>query len=205
MTLTANSIMKKIFSVVIFFSLLSYSCKKLDDKSNQVNEDAISAVTNARTTAEMKNSYALLTSAEKLAIWNLHFESFVSENNLTQEQLNFISDFKQQWLQIELFDRTSDLFNNFNSQIPTIKGNAMTLLGVDDTYSLLFNLDLAKRATQLQIALEPGYDLSDNDCHCSKSDPYCNVGSCNGGGCKESSWGCGTLWFFSCTGNCKFL
>lgn len=196
--------MKKIFSIAILFSLLSYSCKKLDDKSNKVNEDAISTVANARTEGEMRNSYALLNSEEKLAIWDLHFESYVSEHNLTQDQLNFISNFRQQWLQIDLFDRTSDLFNNFNSQLPDIKHNAVTLFGVDDTYSLLFNLDLARRATQLQIALDdPG--LSDNDCHCSKTDPYCNVGSCVSNGCKESSWQCGTLWMFSCNGNCKFL
>lgn len=188
--------MKKLLSIVILFTFFNFSCKKLDHNSDQVNGDAISAVSNAKSREMMKNSYALLNSEEKLAMWSQHFDTFVSENELTEDQLNFISDFKQQWLQIELFDQKGDLFDNFTSQISSIKENAIKILGVDYAYTLLFDLNMEGKAAP---------PANDNDCHCSKTDSYCNVGSCEANGCKQSSWGCGTLWMFSCGGVCKFI
>lgn len=200
--------MKKLIGLFIFSALVIYSCKKSDENNEQVNNDAISAVTTARTLGEMKNSYALLNPSEKLAIWNLHFEAYANEKQLTAEQSKFISDFKNQWLKEDLFNKTSSLAFNFSSKIPQIKNEAVMLFGVDDTYSLLYDLDLLRRASQLQISIEdPSVGIGgDNDCHCSKSDSYCNRGDCRGQtGCKESNWGCGTLWWNGCDGLCKFL
>ncbi len=206
--------MKKLFSILILSSLLNYSCKKLDGKMEQVDEDAISNVLKIKSIQQMKNSYALLNSDEKLESWNRHFESFISSNDLTKDQLKFISNFKKQWLQKELFDKTSKRIQKFNLEVPKIKHDAILLFGVKDTYLLFFDLRLHKknsatllysRVGDLDVDIIDDDGVTTSDCKCSQSDPYCNVGNCENNGCNSSNLGCGTLWLYSCDGVCKFL
>ena len=43
------------------------------------------------------------------------------------------------------------------------------------------------------------------NCNCSTNDDWCPgpFGSCSSGECKNTSWGCGFFWAYSCDGKCR--
>lgn len=42
------------------------------------------------------------------------------------------------------------------------------------------------------------------DCTCSRGSDWCAAGMrCDASPCTATEWGCGTLWMYPCTGDCK--
>lgn len=192
------------------------SCTKSITQTDVVDETALSAVMASKDYNQLKVNYALLKPSEKLEIWNRHIEYFIQSHDLSSEQLAFVHDFKKSWLVRNIFEENSIALKNFTLALPQIKYKAQSLLGVPDAFSLLIDLPSDQgyygySATTVQ-AKTNGVRTNDvtppppdNDCHCSRSDSYCNARSCRDNGCKSSSAGCGTLFLFSCNGVCSLL
>ena len=210
--------MKRItLMMLVTISLLS-SCTKSSIPTDTVDEAALSAVMSSRNYRELKINYALLKPAEKLELWNRHIEYFIQTHDLTSDQSAFVNEFKNQWLIKNIFEESSTTLNNFTLALPQIKYKAQLLLGIPDAFSLLMDLPsdkgyygyhpvLTNSAVSINSIKSTGVKpLEDsNDCSCSQTDPYCNVGSCRDNGCSTSSLGCGTLFLFKCNGVCQFF
>lgn len=205
--------MRKIMLLSLIAICLFSSCTKSTETNDTIDEAALSAVMSSKDFNQLKIGYALLKPAEKLEVWNRHIEYFIQSRDLTSEQLAFVHDFKRTWLKGNLFEENSITLKNFTLALPKIKYKAQSLLGVPDAFSLLIDLPSDKgyygySAATNRVApngVRANNAPPDNDCHCSRTDSYCNAGTCRDNGCKTSGAGCGTLFLFSCNGICSLL
>jgi hypothetical protein len=203
--------MKRITLVIVITISILSSCSKSSTLSDKVDEAALTAVMSSKDYGQLKVNYALLKPAEKMELWNRHIEYFINNRNLTSEQLSFVIDFKNKWVVKSLFEENSPILTDFTLALPQIKYKAQSLLGVPDAFSLLINVTSDKgyygysESTNHVATNATRTTESSNDCSCSQTDSYCNVGSCRDNGCTTSSLGCGTLFLFKCNGVCSLL
>ena len=115
--------------------------------------------------------------------------------NLTTDQQIFISNLEKKIVP-EIFLSP----NNSNKIVfddREIKSTAIKLFGVADAYSLLVMISESKNIRETDAV---AVGLS---CGCSTSNDWCTGEStCHPGGCNSKS-GCGTLFLYTCNGDCK--
>lgn len=112
-----------------------------------------------------------------------------------------------------LFEEDSPELDKFTRALPNIKYKAQSLLGIPDAFSLLMDLPSDRAYYDKTFAANPStFKITRTNnkittlesCHCSQTDPYCNVGNCRAASCDEGL-GCGTLFLYTCNGNCSLI
>lgn len=206
--------MKQITIAALVIIFLFSSCSKNADSVDQIDESALKTVMSSKDDSQMRIAYELLKPVEKQELWNRHIRYFIQSRELTSEQLSFVMEFKKQWIVRNLFENNSTVLINYTKALPQIKEKAQSILGVPDAFALLIDLpsdrqyynNTAGIIQQRTNNVEETEELEGkNDCKCSRTDSYCNVGNCRDNGCTTSNLGCGTLWLFSCNGVCSLI
>lgn len=214
----------KLLTPIVLFLALSCSKKQASSvsQSQSVNTQLLDEIENLNTKSAKKISYAFLNKQERLTLWQRHLSYYLdadlssAQKAHIQSLLKYISaetfaddvnlvrleEFTKPWMETakQLFEKS--LLNDLVSDIHP------------RAYSIDFVSALKKRmensAASLKTATvvtQPVTNDSGGNCSCSTKSDYCDAHmQCTlpSGGCTQQS-GCGTLWSYTCNGNCLII
>lgn len=217
--------------LIAFLSLGLTSCSSEDEGANVSREELYETVISFKKTSDQKNVFSVLTNQEKYEVWQQKYDKFLSLNELTNDEINFINRIKKSFTP-EMFDVNSNEHKIFNTIIlDELFNEALIIFESKDrehgikgktAHFLFFELD----------AVLLGNDKEDDDdqisvCSCAVGSSYtcgrvsggslggsagtggANVefnvefefGSCHDKKCAKTSGGCGGLWTQDCNGS----
>lgn len=219
--------MKQIFTLVILVSLCLYSCNNevvysCDENINEWVHENLSDI-RIMSRSEWNNLeedikvpvYRAFTHQQRVNFWKNRFSDILALEWSDEEKahigllLDFVND--NQYI-FEGYDIMSDKEKNiFDLFIYEWKDKARVDFGWSN--SLLFSI-LASGNTMLDTTgtllitsnkknsryLEPY-----SSCNCSTSSDWCDsssINECEKKSCDDSTYGCGTIWIYSCNGVC---
>lgn len=136
--------------------------------------------------------YKSLTADEKALAWKTKYDIFLSQENLSNEQMQFVKKLMT-LISPEVFSKSYSqkkerVFNNADE----IKNKSIELFGVDGTAALLGTLTVS-------YVYPPGQ----GNCDCSKQSDFCPSGhACLRVGCTVVQDDCGWWWSYDCNGDC---
>lgn len=188
------------------------SCQKSDTLPEESNIDlgVIKEFENSDISSK-RLLFNILKPAERLHIWEKAFETLQKGPELAENQKILIKEIQQK-LSVELYDEKQlqlreDFLVNF---MPNWKSRAKKSFSESELRVLLMlplkysNGTVSLKSTEYSKNTK----IKSLNCDCHGGNPYdCNstngvLRCASGGGCSDSSWGCGDWWLQSCNYVC---
>jgi hypothetical protein len=138
--------------------------------------------------------YGTLTSAQRVAVWREHLESFLSSHEA-------LSPHKQLFV-ILVMERLDVLLNpddRDSKALRELQARATEVLGPDLSLRVMANLGPIQTSV---FGVSPSGEAGGLFCSCSSVSDTC-PNKCHKGGCIPVQGGCGMFWLFSCDGYCE--
>lgn len=166
---------------------------------------------------DQKTAFIALPALEKAQVWIAHLNQFEKSLRLSNDQKVAV-DLLISKLQPSIFIFNSTENNGFKNEEPVLHKKFINLFGDQLSKKILNSLQnvIPENSSQkiqnaYRITVTPNVTTIP-ECTCSSSSDYCSCPSgdepyhcpwCQSSNCKTSSWGCGTLFFYSCGGICQ--
>jgi len=182
------------------------SCSKSENPETE-NAQAIQSFQNLEKKTDQRMAFSLLTVNEKVELAKEHIDFCISYFNLTSTQVGILENVK------------SNLKNMYSSTDPENEPSSIKLaLDIQQYFSSLTDLD-GQIIFDSMVTDEGGVNemIAHNPdkvttCTCSSKSNWCSSSpygpriTCDKTACNEmTTWGCGTLWNYSCNGKCNIF
>lgn len=188
--------------------LFLLSCSKSNNQiesNTKLNDELVSEVISMNNVSAQKLSYSLLNKNERFFIWRNHFKNIVESGILTGEQAIIVKEFST-LLTDDVFDEKQGINFLNQSHVVELLYQAKKVFS-PELMQVTFN-EINPVSKDEIIALELSNSSGGGDyCNCSSESNYCfgRNPSCRSNGCINTTAGCGTLFIYSCNGQCTSL
>ena len=203
---------------VVFIAIGLIACSNEDDGVIYNGaEETYESISTMTTFSQKQSAFDYLTNQEKYNVWQYKYESFLNENDLTQEEEDYIIKLKSSFTP-KMFDPKSNEHKVFQTIIlDELFNEALQVFEARDKVFdvkgrmasfLLFELDGYVIYGDDEVGEENGGDDGVTYvCSCAIGSKYTCVsmsveyGECGNGDCVRTNSGCGGLWASDCTGS----
>ncbi len=193
-------LLRFIFGCIVM--VIAFGCEENPSINKSIDLSKIENVKALKSEAQ-RLSFSMLNEKEKQLIWDQHFEDVLSQNSLTNAQVQLISELKS--LNTE----------NLHSEMTTVSSRiemekdwlarAETLFGKDQLRNLAYGLD-SKLTTKAYVEISSSAAAKEDitTCSCNTTSMFTcgELATCNGS-CLTTTVGCGFMWLWDCNGKCN--
>lgn len=153
--------------------------------------------------------FDLLTANEKAALAAEHLDFCINYYQLSQAQVAVLESIQSQLLAVY---QMADAENS--AEVASIEldvNQYFSSLTEEQRQVIFHSMVVDEEGVQRMIANSGSDSNATTNCNCSSSSNYCSSSwgpsiLCDKTNkCGKTSWGCGTLWFYSCNGKCKLF
>lgn len=190
--------MNKINYVLFLLVFVLFSCDKESMKEEQLIETSsrkVEQVLNLKGDKQ-KLAYALLTSVEKVKVWQQHLKNELTKDFYNKSQKDYIK-YALNSIDLSWFNATRK--SEVSDRIVLLREIGFKYFSKKQLYNIIASL-----GGNSSIATSK-YDPPLGMCTCNHVNDWCSYGSdCFGTPyCGYSTSGCGDFWADACTGICK--